>query len=251
MKRWFRNQKEALKVNAVDADVDRLKEQLGVELGLEGGMHEFPPEEVAAIVAAELQRLSEKRYGLPGPQMALLLEQEAELRKQRQEVEERRLAYLSRRAAQPPQREMSVAPAIIRWRSAVASVAAIFALIGLWMESQGIVTGWRGWAALALTATLAAVNLPGLLVVFRRLAGFPAWAGYWWARCREYSDYRRALAQAEALDERIAWARLRREAEAERRDLAEGWVAQTSELIRSHHAYHKTKGAMAARLAVE
>ncbi len=246
-----RNQKEAVKVNAVDADVDRLKEQLGVELGLEGGMHEFPPEEVAAIVEAELQRLSEKRYGLSGPQVALLLEQEAELRKQRQEVEERRLAYLSRHAAQPPQREMSVAPAIIRWRPAVASVAAIFALIGLWMESRGVVTGWRGWAALALTAMLVTANLMGLPVMFRRLARFPDWAGCRWARYREYRDYRRTLAQAAALDERLAQARLRREAEAERRDLAARWIVQTSELIRSHHAYHKTKGAMAARMAIE
>jgi hypothetical protein len=242
---FIHTRKGSAAVATVNAKVEQF-EELSAELGLEGGVHNLPQSGFDSIINAKLWRLSEERHGPPDASPALLLEREAELQKERQAIEGRCLAYRSHNETQNGQPVTASAPVVIHWRPALINVIVIFALFGLALGAFGIELGWRGVVALTLLAALVMVNLPVLPAITRRLAALPALAGYGLTR---YRDYRRLQAQAAALDKRILQTRLQREAETERRRLAEEWIARTRELILSHYSYHRAKGATAAQLA--
>lgn len=245
----FRSLKSPPPAAPVDAAVQQLKLKLGEELGLESGFNDFPPEQVAALTAAEVRQLAEARFGAVHTLPEQFQARAAELRQQLQEVEAEQRAFQQRFSVRPTRRAVEGATASLRRWTTWVSVAVPVALLGLARDSSRGGLGWRGWLALALLAALLLAQLPLLLKTARRLASLPAWLVYGWYCYQEYGNYRQLRARAAELATQLEQNRQQQEAEAERRRQAEVWVAQHCELIMSHFGYHQTKGAVAARLA--
>lgn len=225
-------------------------EQLAESCGLEQGLHNMQPDVFADLGRSKLERLSEKHVGSFGPAPGLLLTKTEELEEERQSVETRcqtALAELSQKVWQWPS---AVARESIAWRTATATVVLFSALFGLALQSEGLALDWREIAVLSLGAALVLVNLPQALTALRWLAALPGWSRFLLARWRDYRAYRRLRAQVESLDRRIAETRLQREAEIERRQVAEEWVDRTLPMIIGRYAYARAKGETAAKLAM-
>ncbi len=242
--------KEQIPVTSTDlsADLRRMEEEVA-DQALEAGMAKVETDDHQSMIDYKLRFLSEKLYGTAGPEPALLLEQENELRREREEIAGETRAGRPQFAARFLRQDSSTAaPPAVDWRRAVVSVAATFALTGLGLEVVAGALGWRGWGSLALLALLAATNLTTILFFVRRLSSWPLWADAIVDWRREYLDYRRVRTRLDELDQRILQARQRRVTEVERRKLVEEWVAQARELMWSQYSYHKARGARASQI---
>jgi len=228
----------------VDVEMERLKED-AEERASEDGTHELPAEHYVKILDAQLRAISEKRFGLARVSDKTLAGQEARLRKELEGAESERESHRARTSAYAPPEAISITPVKIRWRPAIAIVLILAVLIALGLNDAGI-SGWRGFAALALSAALLLISLPVLPDLAR---GGLAWLGYGLITLGDWLRSRHLNAGVKRLNRQISELLERQEDEVARRSLAEAWLAQQRELMLSHYLLFRARAERAARMA--
>ncbi len=231
----------------VDSEVEQLS-NFAAERGSEVGLRSLPADDSIRTIEAELHLIAEKRFGLPGPSDEMLAQQEAGLQKERDELESKITAHRSKTVARPAPKAIPTPTTPIRWRTAIANVAVIFALIGIALEARGIRPGWLGYAALGLCAMLILLNWTGWPALARNVL---AWIGYGLACFCHYLAGCHLQLKARRVGGRLSRLNERREAEVMRRRQAEDWLAQMKEIILNHFHYHRARAEKAARLLSE
>jgi len=227
----------------VDVEMERLKEDTE-ERASEDGTHELPAEHYVKILDAKLRAISEKRFGLARVAHKTLVGQETRLREELEETESERESHRARTSAYAPPAAVSITPAKIRWLPAVAIVLILAALIALGLNNAGI-GGWRGFAALGLSAALLLVSLPVLPDLAR---GGLAWLGYGLITLGDRLRSRHLNAGVERLNRQISELCERQDDEATSHNLAEAWFTQQRELIVSHYSLYRARAKKAVNL---